>query len=56
MSAPAPTRILSLILILLGAVLLFLAPDDTWLGIVLALAGIAVELLAFALRHWKNRQ
>lgn len=56
MTAPAPTRILSVILILLGALLLFLAPDDTWLGGVLALAGIAVELIAFALRHWKNRQ
>lgn len=54
MTNPPRSRILSIVLILLGGLLLYLAPDDSWIGVVLALAGVAVELIAVLLRHRKN--
>lgn len=48
---PRTRRLLSAFLVLLGAVLIFLAPDDAWIGIVLAALGFAIEGVAMALVH-----
>lgn len=43
-------RSLALLLIVLGGVLLFLAPE-TWAGLGLLALGIALEIAGFTLRH-----
>lgn len=48
---PRARRLLSAALILLGAVLIFLAPDDAWIGIVFAVLGLALEGIALVLVH-----
>lgn len=48
---PRTRRFLSAVLILLGAVLIFLAPDNAWIGVVLAALGFALEGIALALAH-----
>lgn len=48
---PRTRRVLSAVLILVGAVLIFLAPDDAWIGAVLAGLGFAIEGVAVALVH-----
>lgn len=40
---------LSVSLIVLGGMLIFLVPDDVWIGAVLAALGVALELIAFTL-------
>jgi hypothetical protein len=44
-------RIISTAMILLGGLLIFLAPDDVWIGIVLALLGVGIELVGIMLSH-----
>lgn len=34
--------------------MIFLAPDDAWIGAVLAVLGFAIEGIAFALGHRDN--
>ncbi|MDP3842021.1 MAG: hypothetical protein Q8Q81_05410 [Oxalobacteraceae bacterium] len=46
---PHLRRALSVGLVVLGGILIFLAPDDVWIGAVLAIAGIVIELIAFRL-------
>jgi drug/metabolite transporter (DMT)-like permease len=54
---PHRRRILSAILIVFGGVLIFLAPDNAWIGAVLAISGIVIELIAFGLaRRGDDRQ
>lgn len=48
---PRTRRFLSAVLILLGAVLIFLAPDNAWIGVVLAVLGLAIEGIAVTLGH-----
>lgn len=48
---PHQRRALSASLIVLGGVLIFLAPDNVWIGAVLAILGIVIELIAFGLIH-----
>lgn len=48
---PHRRRALSAGLIVLGGVLIFLAPDDVWIGAVLAISGIVIEVIAFGLMH-----
>lgn len=48
---PRIRRAISAVLILVGAVMIFLAPDDAWIGVVLAVLGFAVEGVAVALGH-----
>lgn len=48
---PRTRRVLSAVLILVGAVLIFLAPDDAWIGVVLAALGFAIEGIAVAIGH-----
>jgi hypothetical protein len=44
-------RLLSFGMIVLGGLLIFLAPDDVWIGIVLALLGVGIELGGIMLSH-----
>ncbi len=46
---PHNRRILSYGMMLLGGMLIFLAPDDVWIGIVLALLGVGIELAGILL-------
>lgn len=48
---PRGRRLLSAALIVLGAVLIFLAPDNAWIGIVLAALGLGLEGVALVLAH-----
>ncbi|HEX2530097.1 MAG TPA: hypothetical protein VHK70_01350 [Burkholderiaceae bacterium] len=53
---PRARRTLSVVLIIAGGILIFLAPENAWIGTVLALLGIIIELIAIALGHnRKNR-
>lgn len=51
---PHRRRALSVSLVVLGGILIFLAPDNVWIGAVLAIAGIIIELIAFKLAHSNN--
>lgn len=48
---PRVRRTLSLLLLVLGGVLLFLAPKDVWIGLVLLAAGLALEVAGAVLQH-----
>ena len=43
-------RPLALLLVVLGAALMFLAPE-TWVGLALLVVGVLLELIGIALRH-----
>lgn len=43
-------HVLSTVLIALGAILIFLAPDNFWMGTALGIVGILIELIAFWFR------
>jgi len=47
---PAIRRSVALLLIVFGAVVMFLAPE-TWAGAALLALGVALELVGIALRH-----
>ena len=47
---PALRRAVAVLLLALGALLLFLAPE-TWVGILLLVLGVSVELIGMALKH-----
>lgn len=46
---PHRRRTLSAVLIVLGGVFFFLAPDNAWIGVVLAILGAVIELIAFGM-------
>ena len=46
-------RILSVSLLILGGVLMFLAPQDIWIGAVLFTLGVVVEIAGLVLGHNK---
>ena len=47
-------RGLSAALVVVGGLLIFLAPENVWIGAVLAILGIVIELIAFGLVHRRN--
>lgn len=51
---PNQRRGLSATLVIVGALLIFLAPGNVWIGTVLATLGIIIELVAFGLVHRRN--
>jgi drug/metabolite transporter (DMT)-like permease len=53
---PRRRRILSLGMIILGGLLIFLAPDDVWIGVVLAMLGVGVEVAGIVLAHSNSGQ
>ena len=47
---PAVRRPIALLLGIVGALVMFLAPE-TWAGLALLAAGVSLELIGIALRH-----
>jgi len=47
---PRTRRTIAVILVVLGAVLMFLAPEE-WPGEVILILGVALELVGIALEH-----
>lgn len=41
---PRTRRILSLVLITVGGMLIFLAPEDVWIGVLLLVFGVLLDL------------
>ena len=52
---PRSKRILSVTFLILGAVLIFFAPEDAWIGVVLLTLGFGIETIGLVLRHRKQR-
>jgi hypothetical protein len=48
---PRTKRILSVSLLILGGVLIFLAPEDIWIGVVLFAIGLGIEVAGVVLGH-----
>lgn len=53
MKHPRTRRALAVGLLALGGVLLFLAPDDAWAGVVLLVLGVALEIAGLVFAHRK---
>ncbi|MFZ4537132.1 hypothetical protein [Propionivibrio sp.] len=49
----ASRRLLSVLTIVLGAVLIFLAPE-TWAGLVLLVLGVLVEVIGMSIGHQRS--
>jgi len=47
-------RVFSVVAMVAGAILIFLAPNNAWVGIAMILLGVAIELLGIVLRHPRN--
>lgn len=41
----------SILLLIVGGGLIFLAPGNAWLGAVLLLAGLSLEVVSYLMRH-----
>ena len=48
---PRSKRILSISLLVLGGVLIFLAPENAWIGVILLVLGLGVEMAGLVLGH-----
>ncbi len=48
---PRSKRLLSIPLLILGGLLMFLAPENIWMGAILFILGIAVEIAGLVLAH-----
>lgn len=47
-------RAFSVVAMVAGAILIFLAPNNAWVGIAMILLGVAIELLGIILKHPHN--
>ncbi len=50
---PRSKRILSISLLVLGGVLIFLAPENAWIGTILLVLGLGVEIAGLVIGHRK---
>lgn len=50
---PRTKRFLSVTLLILGGVLMFLAPENIWIGALLFALGVGVEIAGLVLGHRK---
>lgn len=50
---PRTKRILSISLFILGGVLILLAPENAWFGVILLSLGVGVEIAALIFSHRK---
>jgi drug/metabolite transporter (DMT)-like permease len=50
---PRTRRTLAAALLALGGVLIFLAPDDAWAGVVLLALGVVLEIAGLVFAHRK---
>ncbi|HEX8873187.1 MAG TPA: hypothetical protein VF780_01065 [Nitrosospira sp.] len=51
---PRTKRLLSVPLLILGGLLMFLAPENIWIGAVLFIFGAGVEIAGLVLAHRDN--
>ena len=49
-----PRQVLAIFLIVLGGMLMYLAPE-VWTGLLVLVAGVAIELAGIALEHKSSR-
>ena len=52
-TAPLTRRVISTVLLILGGVLIFLAPQNAWIGFALLGAGLVVEVIREALNKFE---
>ena len=52
---PRSKQLLSFTLLILGAVLIFFAPENAWIGVALLTIGLGIEIVGLLLRHSKPR-
>ncbi len=52
---PRSKQLLSFTLLMLGAVLIFFAPENAWIGVALLTIGLGIEIVGLLLRHSKPR-
>ncbi|HEV7930312.1 MAG TPA: hypothetical protein VGP12_09315 [Nitrosospira sp.] len=50
---PRAKRALSISLLILGAMLMFFAPENIWIGAILFTLGVGVEIVGLVLAHRK---
>ncbi|MCO6427754.1 hypothetical protein [Nitrosomonas communis] len=50
---PRTKRILSIPLFMLGGILILLAPENAWIGVILLSLGLAIEIAALIFSHRK---
>ena len=48
-------QILSFAFIILGAVLIFFAPENAWIGVILVTIGLGIEIVGLLLRYRDQR-
>lgn len=48
-------QILSFAFIILGAVLIFFAPENAWIGVILLTIGLGIEIVGLLLRYRDQR-
>jgi len=53
--SPRNKRNLSVVFLILGAVLIFFAPENAWVGVVLLTLGLGIEIVGLLLRHREQR-
>ncbi len=52
---PRSKRLLSFTLLILGAVVIFFAPENAWIGVALLTIGLGIGIVGLLLRHSKQR-
>jgi hypothetical protein len=50
---PRTKRLLSVVLLILGAMLMFFAPENIWIGAILFAVGLGLEIAGLVLGHRK---
>jgi hypothetical protein len=53
--SPKPRKILAGILVILGGLLMWLVPEESTLGFVILLLGVAIEFVGIYLEHKNSR-
>jgi Na+/phosphate symporter len=48
---PRIRRTISIILLIVGGIFMFLAPQNAWIGFVLVGIGLLLEFISYGLRH-----
>jgi Na+/phosphate symporter len=53
--SPRNKRNLSVVFLILGAIFIFFAPENAWIGVILLTLGLGIEIVGLILRHRKQR-
>lgn len=51
--SPRTKRVLSISLFILGGLLILLAPENAWIGVILLSLGLGIEIVALIISHRK---